>query len=59
MYSSTNGLMIKEQSHYQAAEMPNRGSVKVSYLWAEEPMTFEERQFGRLKMPFLKVSQDP
>ena len=59
MCSSANVLMTKEQSHYQAAEMPNRGSVKVNYLWAEELMTFEERHFGGLKMPFLKVSQDP
>ena len=58
MYSSANGLMTKEQSHYQAAEKPNRGSVKVSYLWAEDLMTFEERHFGGLKMPFFKVSQD-
>jgi len=54
MYSSANGLMTKEQSHYQAAEKPNRGSVKVSYFL----MTFEERHFGGLKMPFFKVSQD-
>ena len=59
MYSSGKGLMNKEQFHYQAAEMPNRGSVKVNYLLAEELMTFEERHFGGLKMPFLKVSQDP
>jgi len=59
MYSSAYGLMTKEQSHYQGAEMPNRGSVKFIYLWAEELMTFEERHFGGLKKSFLKVSHDP
>jgi len=59
MYSSGKGLMTKEQFHYQAAEMPNRGSVKVSYLWYQELMTFEERHFGGLKIPFFEVSDDP
>jgi len=55
MYSSANGLMTKEQFHYQATETTNRGSMKFSYVWAEEIMTFEKRHFGGLKIPFLSV----
>jgi hypothetical protein len=41
MYFSAKGHNSLEESHFQAAKMPNRLSVDAKSLWAEGLMTLE------------------